>query len=73
MAHVGTQDLAAALVDARAKADEVRSLRRQEQRVAEFYVLQPEGKPVEPDVFPQARKLRDAWRRERYSRLANSE
>jgi hypothetical protein len=68
MAHVGTQDLAGALVDAHPKADEARPPRRQEQQVAEFYELQPQGKAIEPDVFRQARKLRDAWRRERYSR-----
>jgi hypothetical protein len=70
MAHVGTQDLAAALVDAHPNADEARPVRRQEQHVAEFYDLQPEGKAIEPDAFHQARKLRDAWRRERYSRLS---
>ena len=70
MAHVGTQDLAAALVDARPKAEGARSLRAKEQPVAEFYGMQPEGKAGGPDAFRQARGLRDAWRRERYARLS---
>jgi hypothetical protein len=70
MAHVGTQDLAAALVDARPQVDGARSLRAKEQPVAEFYQLQPEGKANQPDAFRQARKLRDAWRRGRFSRLS---
>jgi hypothetical protein len=72
MAHVGTQDLAAALVDARPKAEGARPLRAKEQLAAEFYDMQPEGKAVEPDAFRQARRLRDAWRRERYSRLSGT-
>jgi hypothetical protein len=70
MAHVGTQDLAAALVDAHPKADAGRALRRQEVRVAEYYRLQPEGEAADPDAFCQARKLRDAWRRDRYRWIA---
>ena len=69
MAHVGTQDLADALVDAGPKADGARSARAKDRQVAEFYDLRPEGEVIEPDVFRQARQLRDAWRRERYSRL----
>jgi hypothetical protein len=71
MAHAGTQDLAAALVDARPKADGAQPVRAKVQPVAEFYPLQPEGKAIEPDAFRQARKLRDAWRHERYSRLSS--
>ena len=56
------------LVPAR-QADGARSARTNEQPVAEFYDLQPEGEVIEPDAFRQARQLRDGWRRERYSRL----
>ena len=70
MAHAGTQDLAAALVDARPEADGARPVRARVQPVAEFYEL-PVGEAVQPDAFRQARKLRDAWRRERYSRLSS--
>jgi hypothetical protein len=72
MAHVGTQDLAAALVDARPKAEGARPFRAKEQPVAEFYDMQPEGNAVELDAFRQARRLRDAWRRERYSRFGGT-
>jgi hypothetical protein len=71
MAHVGTQDLAAALVDARPNPGEARALPRREQQIAEFYTLQPEGVATAPDAFHQARRLRDAWRRERYARIAS--
>jgi hypothetical protein len=70
MAHVGTQDLAAALVDARPKADDARPRRTKEQPVAAFYDLRPEGEAIAPDAFRQARALRAAWRRDRYGRLS---
>ena len=69
MAHVGTQDLADALVDAGPKADGARSTRSKTHRVAEFYDMRPEGEVIKPDAFRQARALRAAWRRERHSRL----
>jgi hypothetical protein len=72
MAHVGTQDFAHALVDARPKADGARPLQAKEQPVAEFYHLQPEGKALKPDAFRQARRLREAWRRDRYARLSGT-
>ena len=68
MAHVGTPELADALVDAGPKADGARSARANRQ-VEEFYELRPESEVTLPNVFSQARQLRDTWRRERYSRL----
>ena len=68
MAHVGTPELADALVDVGPKADGVRSARATRE-VEEFYDLRPQSEVIVPNVFSQARQLRDAWRRERYSRL----
>ena len=69
MAHVGTPELADALVDAGPKADGARSARAKHRQVEEFYDLRPLSEVIAPDVFRQARQLRDAWRRERYPRL----
>jgi hypothetical protein len=68
MAHVGTTDLADALIDG-GRMDGARPARTKEQHVAEFYDLRPERGPIEPDAFRLARALRDSWRRERYSRV----
>ena len=70
MAHVGTQDLA--VVDANLKADGERSARAKGRQVEEFYNLRPLSEVIVPDVFRQARQLRDTWRRERYSRLSET-
>ena len=69
MAHVGTQDLADALVDTGPKADGTRRAGARTQSVTEFYDMRSEGEVIKPDAFRQARQMRDAWRRERYSRL----
>jgi hypothetical protein len=70
MAHVDTQDIA--LIDAGAKADGARSARAKARQVEEFYDLGPQSEVILPDVFREARQLRDTWRRERYSRLRGS-
>lgn len=70
MAHVGTQDVA--VVDAGPKADGARSAGAKDRQVEEFYDLRPPGEVIVPDVFRQARQLRDTWRRERYSRLSET-
>jgi hypothetical protein len=70
MAHVGTQDLA--LIDGAPNADGARSARAKDQQVEEFYDLGPQSEVILPNVFSQARQLRDTWRRDRYSRLRES-